>query len=215
MQGIIIEPGMEKVYSIHNFDMSSTDSASFDVSSKSFLRLVNGGADESYDLTLRLASTAGGSSGEIKDIPLGGHSAHLIWPDWSDLTAPVKVEIDNNNDGSVDDTIYVNAEPTDAPDPQGNVLPHEFVLGQNYPNPFNPVTTIEYRVPSRAQVSIEILNVLGQNIRTLVNETKSAGSYRIEWNGTDDEGRPVSTGAYLYRLTAGEFVQTRKMLLVK
>ena len=77
------------------------------------------------------------------------------------------------------------------------------------------MTVIEYRLPSRAQVVIEIFNIVGQKVRTLVNETKSAGSYRIEWNGNDDTGKPVSTGIYLYRFQAGDVVQTRKMLLLK
>ena len=78
-------------------------------------------------------------------------------------------------------------------------LPYRFELAQNYPNPFNPVTTIEYSVPSRTDVTIEIFNVLGQKVRTLVDEARSAGSYRIEWNGNNEFGRPVSTGVYLYR----------------
>jgi hypothetical protein len=94
-------------------------------------------------------------------------------------------------------------------------LPYWFELSQNYPNPFNPVTTIEYSVPRRAQVTIEIFNILGRRVRTLVNENKSAGQYRIEWKGTDDSGNPVSTGVYLYRFQAGEVVQTKKMLLIK
>jgi len=105
---------------------------------------------------------------------------------------------------------------TDVEDEEhGEILPYQFELSQNYPNPFNPVTTIEYSVPSRQDVTIEIFNVLGQKVRTLVNETKSAGSYRTEWNGIDDVGRPVSTGVYLYRFSAGEVVQTKKMLLIK
>jgi hypothetical protein len=100
----------------------------------------------------------------------------------------------------------------DDPD---DVPPYRFELLQNYPNPFNPVTTIEYSVPSHAQVTIEIFNVLGRKVRTLVNETKQAGSYRAEWNGTDNAGRPVSTGVYLYRYKAGKVTQTKKMLLLK
>ncbi len=95
------------------------------------------------------------------------------------------------------------------------VLPSLYVLGQNYPNPFNPTTTIEYSLPSQTKVTIEVFNVIGQKVRTLVNETMSAGSYQTEWNGTDDKGSSVSTGVYLYRLSAGEVVQMKKMLLLK
>lgn len=94
-------------------------------------------------------------------------------------------------------------------------LPNRFMLEQNYPNPFNQVTTIEYNVPSSAQVTIEIFNMLGQKVRTLVNENKSAGTYRIEWNGNDETGQSASTGVYLYRFSAGDIVQTKKMLLLK
>jgi flagellar hook assembly protein FlgD len=70
-------------------------------------------------------------------------------------------------------------------------------------------------VPSRTNISIEIYNVLGQKLRTLTNEVRSAGSYLIEWNGSYDAGRPVSTGVYLYRFQARDVVQTKMMLLLK
>lgn len=94
-------------------------------------------------------------------------------------------------------------------------LPLSFTLGANYPNPFNPLTTIEYSVPSRAHVSIEVFDVLGRKVRTLVDEPRSAGSHRVVWNGCDNAGQPVSTGLYLYRLKADDLVQTRKMMLLK
>jgi uncharacterized protein (TIGR02145 family) len=109
----------------------------------------------------------------------------------------------------------VNDIPVGIDEHGGAEHPGAFRLTQNYPNPFNPVTTIEYNLPKRTQVTIEIFNVLGQKVRTLVNETRSAGSYRIEWNGNDDSGNPVSTGVYLYRFQAGDVVQTKKMLLIK
>ena len=111
----------------------------------------------------------------------------------------------------------VRDDPATGVDDQGSLdqLPYRFELAQNYPNPFNPLTTIEYSLPSRTDVAIEIFNVLGQKVRTLVNEAKSAGSYRIEWSGSDDAGRPVSTGVYLYHFRAGDVVQTKKMLLIK
>ncbi len=96
-----------------------------------------------------------------------------------------------------------------------SVLPAKFAIGQNYPNPFNPITIIEYSVPSRAHVSIDIFNILGQRVRTLIDEVKSSGRYRTKWAGDDDFGRPVSTGIYFYRFRAGDTMPTKKKVLSK
>ncbi len=96
-----------------------------------------------------------------------------------------------------------------------NTIPREFSLRQNYPNPFNPNTRIELALPQACQVTLEIFNVLGQKVRTLVNGQMSAGNHSVEWNSTDDRGRQVSSGIYLYRLTAGDYLETRKMVLLK
>ncbi|MCM2271315.1 MAG: T9SS type A sorting domain-containing protein [candidate division Zixibacteria bacterium] len=93
--------------------------------------------------------------------------------------------------------------------------PESFSLDQNYPNPFNPNTTIRYQLPRRSLVSLTIYNLLGQEVRRLVNSELTAGEYRVEWDGTDDGGHIVSTGIYFYRLEVGSIAQTRKMLLVK
>ena len=110
---------------------------------------------------------------------------------------------------------WTKHDPTDVEEHDGTTLPETFSLVQNYPNPFNPTTILEYNVPTRAHVTVEIFNLLGQHVSTLVDETKSAGNYRAEWNGTDANGRSVSTGVYLYRFKAGDFVATKKMLLLK
>ena len=109
----------------------------------------------------------------------------------------------------------VKNTPADVNDIDRAKLPGAFCLTQNYPNPFNPTTIIEYSVPTRAHVSVEIFNILGQQVRSLVDEMKSAGRYRTEWNGTDAEGHSVATGVYLYRFKAGGFVETKKMVLLK
>jgi hypothetical protein len=97
-----------------------------------------------------------------------------------------------------------------------NSLPKEFRLKHNYPNPFNPSTTIAFALPRACDnVRLEIFNILGQKVNTLVNESLSAGNYITRWDGDDAGGQPVSTGIYFYRLTAGEFVQSKKMLLLK
>jgi hypothetical protein len=97
---------------------------------------------------------------------------------------------------------------TDVQEISSGVIPNSFGLSQNYPNPFNPSTTIEFNLPTRSHVSIEIFNILGQRVRRLVDETRSAGSYRIAWDGTDGSGEAVSTGVYY-------IVASRKMLLLK
>jgi hypothetical protein len=100
-------------------------------------------------------------------------------------------------------------------------LPTSFALKQNYPNPFNPTTIIEFAVGSeggsaeREAVVLEIYNVLGQQVKTLVNEELPPGNYRYEWNATDDIGARVATGVYLYRLSVGETRESKKMLFLK
>ena len=85
----------------------------------------------------------------------------------------------------------------------------------NAPNPFNPVTTIQYEVGEASPVEVSIYSVQGRLVRTLVNETKSAGRYDAIWDGRDERGMSVGSGMYLYRLRIGEFHSIRKMLLLK
>jgi hypothetical protein len=90
-----------------------------------------------------------------------------------------------------------------------------FSLLQNYPNPFNPTTVIDYQLSAVSDVELTIYNQLGQRVKTLVNKIQHVGTYQIEWDGKDGLGRLVSSGVYLYRLKAGAFVQTRKMVLLQ
>jgi methionine-rich copper-binding protein CopC len=94
-------------------------------------------------------------------------------------------------------------------------LPRTFRLGQNYPNPFNPTTAIEFSVPERADVKLDIYNILGRKVKTLVDREMTAGDYTVQWDGTNQSGHSVATGVYLYRLTAGDHSASRKMLLLK
>lgn len=94
-------------------------------------------------------------------------------------------------------------------------LPDRFQLRQNYPNPFNPATTIEFDLPHRSNVRLELFNILGQQIMTLIDGSVAAGHHTIEWDGRIGDGSAAATGLYLYRLTTSDGVQTRKMLLLK
>ncbi len=102
----------------------------------------------------------------------------------------------------------------DAPE----ALPKDYALEQNYPNPFNPSTLIGYAIPAfhaGRTVKLEVYNMLGQKVRTLVNKPEAAGVYRVEWDGKDEAGKPVTSGLYVYRLKAGSFVKVKKMLFIK
>lgn len=116
---------------------------------------------------------------------------------------------------------------------QANHLPQDFELSQNYPNPFNSSTLIRYTIPAVSDqqsvvshqlaadggrptaVTLRVYNIAGQKVRTLVNSQKEAGSYRVCWNGKDDGGEPVASGVYIYRIQAGDFAHSRRMLLLR
>jgi hypothetical protein len=117
--------------------------------------------------------------------------------------------------GHAEVMVYEPQEPVSVEEITGSGLPTSYELSQNYPNPFNPSTTFDFAVPCRGDVSIEILNILGQRVRSLVDAEVPAGRFRVTWNGTDASGKLVATGVYLYRFRAGNHVETKKMLLLK
>jgi hypothetical protein len=129
-------------------------------------------------------------------IPVNGEYRHGV----GFLFADTEIKIPN----ATEETEAVPAE-----------LPTRFDLRQNYPNPFNPSTTIVYDVPGAAHVLIDVFNILGQRVVVLVNEKRPAGTHKVVWNARDETGGLVSSGVYLYRIVASDFVKTRTMTLVK
>lgn len=107
--------------------------------------------------------------------------------------------------------------PTGIDAPTGPARPpRTFALHQNYPNPFNPTTTIRFDLPTPAAVTLRVYNLRGQEVATLLNEEhKPAGSYAVRWDGRTRSGQRAASGIYLYRLSAGSFVQSKKMLLLR
>ena len=94
-------------------------------------------------------------------------------------------------------------------------LPDSYTLYNNYPNPFNPITTLQYDLPENNFVRITIYDLMGREVRTLINKNQDAGFKSVIWNATNNQGKPVSAGVYLYQIRAGAFVQTNKMVLLK
>ena len=97
----------------------------------------------------------------------------------------------------------------------GGQIPTEFALKDNYPNPFNPETNIVYDLPSAVDVKLQIFNMRGQLVKTLVDEQQPAGSQTIRWNGRNDFGTKVASGTYVYVLRAGDFAKSKRMTLLK
>ncbi len=97
----------------------------------------------------------------------------------------------------------------------GDELPKVYSLSQNYPNPFNPTTMIKYTLPKASFVEIVIYDVLGQEVKTLVNEVQEAGYKNVEWNGMDNGGNVISSGIYFYRMKADNFIEVKKLMVIK
>ena len=95
------------------------------------------------------------------------------------------------------------------------VIPSQYTLHQNYPNPFNPVTTLRYELPVNGFVNIVVYDMLGRKVRTIINQTQNAGYKSVIWDATNDYGKPVTAGVYIYQIQAVGFIQTKKMVLLK
>jgi flagellar hook assembly protein FlgD len=98
---------------------------------------------------------------------------------------------------------------------QTTPMPDRFCLFQNYPNPFNSATKIRYDVPITCRVNLDIYNILGRKVRTLVDKWMDAGSYSVTWDGKTESGQTAASGVYLYHIRAGRFISTKKMILMK
>ena len=107
-------------------------------------------------------------------------------------------QIDNNGKFEYSDEVEIE------------LLPDESKLFQNYPNPFNPVTNIKFALSKAAKITLEVYNILGEKVATLLNEDKEAGFFEVKFDGSG-----LSSGIYIFRLTAGDFVQTKRMNLIK
>jgi hypothetical protein len=118
---------------------------------------------------------------------------------------------------SLDEIVFCLNDGTGITDVNGQqtVMPLLYTLEQNYPNPFNPTTDITYAIPVSNHVSIDIFNMMGQKVKTLVDRYMTAGTYQAKWDGTDDMGRSMTSGTYFYKMSSSHFNSVKKMLFVK
>jgi hypothetical protein len=137
----------------------------------------------------------------IADMPF-----YIAEPEDLTLENLILVDIDKNKIGKLQvEIIYGNAPS----------IPLDYVLFQNFPNPFNPNTTVKFQVPTTSDVTVKIFDMLGQEVRTLFAGEVQRGTYSVNWDGLNNFGVQMSSGTYIYRMIAGEFVQSKKMILIK
>jgi len=117
--------------------------------------------------------------------------------------------------GTAEEGVFRSSVSTSLPGTSSEGIQVSFSLLQNYPNPFNPSTTIRYNIPQTSKVVLKIYNTLGQEIIALVNENQTAGEKTAVWDGRDTFGNLVSSGVYIYRLEAGKFEESKKLVLLK
>jgi hypothetical protein len=169
-----------------------------------------------------LAVIAGMDDGSGKGFTKGNAVSFKVWKSSSNVEYDIKsnqIGFEDNTDGSFEAsqvfepraTARISIETT----AEVSAAPEAFELKQNYPNPFNPSTTIRYAVPSEASVKVQIFDVTGKLVSTLVEGKQQAGIHQVEWTGSDSYGNKVATGVYFYKMTAGSYVETKKMLFTK
>jgi hypothetical protein len=145
----------------------------------------------------------------------GDHANSLLWQRVNNGSMPPQ----NNPDLSADQinliAQWIDQGASLQLSEEINISPQEYTLHQNYPNPFNPNTSMNFDLPKDGLVNITIYDMMGRVVKTLVNGSQTAGFKSIRWNATNDRNEPVSAGLYIYTIQAGDFRQTRKMVLLK
>jgi len=139
---------------------------------------------------------------------------NLLWDELDSLTISV-IHCAIVDLASIWQTAWINAGSPTLSFINKQSIPNVYVLDQNHPNPFNPTTTLRYDLPEDAMVNITIYDMMGRQVKTLINGKQSAGYKSLQWNATNNLGQSVSAGLYLYMIQAGEFRQIRKMVLFK
>lgn len=242
MHNILIEKlgdSLEAEIMIWVSDSANCDSLDFDPSTNAFFfsdgdgtSTMNINAETNDDGTTTITVNAGTPEEQVITLPAGGNydeatlqqledmglNVQMLQGDFGDTdTAAHNIVLQKVVEIRTDDANSTDSESDDL-DASAKVvseLPDEFELAQNYPNPFNPTTTISFSIPTSQKVSLEIINVRGQIVKTLLDQQMSAGTHAIEWDATNESGSKVASGIYLYKLTTANDVAVKKMTLMK
>ncbi len=212
LETTIAKSEYEKVFQFRDIKLSASDSIEIKGNANDGITIKNFGMLKSYGLKVKYNSNEFIKLFKNQEVTLAQNSTHIFQPDWKSLDrAALKILVDNGNDEVIDDSILVVNQATGIGDDQGSLLsPNIFNLAQNYPNPFNATTKISWQSPISSWQTLKIYDVLGNEVATLVDEYRPAGSYVTEFDGSK-----LSSGVYFYQLKAGNFQQTKKLLLMK
>jgi hypothetical protein len=180
------------------------------------MQIRNHGKEHTYDLKVTTLGEAPPSTLEYTSIPIAEGTAHRVPSEWSPSDERLVIMIDPDLSGVFSDSIVFSNSPTGVDDgSSGEILPDKIKLGQNYPNPFNPVTRIEFTLARPALATLEIYNIIGNKVCTLVDEFLAPGATVVEWHGKDSRGNDVPSGVYFYRLSCDGESKSKKMLLLR
>ena len=199
-----------KYFEVENMSVTPFDSVSISKTNDENINLISYGGISPLDILFTYSDSTKSGIFRNSGLTFPPNSAFTLLPVWEDLqNSALTVLVDNGIDGSIDDTLQIFN--TVGVEDEGNLLtPTEYNLAQNYPNPFNPTTTIQFSIPQRSNVVLKVYDVLGTEVKTLVNEEKEQGVYTINFDASQ-----LASGIYLYKLQAGSFVETKKMLMLK
>ena len=209
---IINETIQEKLFSFNSMELAQNDSIKIENPDSNKVKIISSGSAKNYEIELNYVIENGiGRFGNF-NVPLEANTSHTFVPVWTDLTnSELQALVDIGNDGTIDDTLSLVNQVTGIGDKESSLLtPDKFDLAQNYPNPFNPSTTISWQSPVGGHQTLKVYDVLGNEVATLVNEYREAGRYEIEFDATG-----LASGIYFYKLQAGNYVETKKMILMR
>jgi probable HAF family extracellular repeat protein len=211
LQVIVDAPTGDKVCAVRSLNVARDDSVRFETIFEALQLSSHGTTPNFYEIELRYATADGVKVFGASNVGLPPNSTHRFFPLWTDLEASaLEVWEDAGSDGTWDGVLYLTNELTGVEERGSPALPGTHRLGQNYPNPFNPSTTIEFSIPKSQLVSLKVFNALGQEVAVLVDGTLAAGDHSVSF-----DARQLPSGVYFYRISAGGFVESKKMVLMK
>lgn len=215
VEALVWDPSGEKQFTVSNIGIAAGDSLHFTIDQERVLQFLNTGTARTYRLeVVFLPEDQAAGTVLYRDIAIAANTRHRLLPAWDELAVkPLNIQIDGNLDGVFEDSLrvvgeYVTGVFGELDD--AAAVPADYALFQNYPNPFNESTVIRFQVPEPAHVRLDIFNVLGQPVTRIHDSLVQAGVHEVIFDAAD-----LPSGVYIYRLRAGNTMQSRRLMLLR